>query len=85
MFVDECFSSHSNIKDLLEITNNEIKSVFAWFTMNELSLNADQTKYIFFHKHRDKFNIPLRLPNLKTKNICLKRVNKLKLWNNYLF
>ena len=51
--------------------------------MNKLSLNADQTKYMFFHKQIDKDNIPLRLPNLKTKNICLKRVNKLKLWNNY--
>ena len=46
--------------------------------MDKLSLNIDKKKYIFFHKQRDKDNIPLRLPDLKLSKICLPRVNKLK-------
>ena len=42
------FSSYSNIKDLFKIANKEIKNVFAWCTMNKLSLNADKTKYHIF-------------------------------------
>lgn len=48
------FSLHSNIKDLFEIANEEIKIDFEWRFIDKLSLNADKAKYIFCHKQRDK-------------------------------
>ena len=45
--------------------------------MNTLSLTADKTKYIFFDKQRDKGSIPIRLPDFKINNVCLKRVKVL--------
>ena len=79
MFADDAsiFSSYSNIKDLLEIAKKEIKNVFPWCSMNKLSLNADKTKYISFHKQRDEDNIPFHLADLKINKICLKRVKYL--------
>ena len=52
MFTDykSFFSLHSNIKYLFEIANKETKDVFEWCFMNNLSLNADKAKKIFFHK-----------------------------------
>ena len=40
MLVDDTslFPSHSNIKDLFEIANEEIKNIFEWCSMNKLSL-----------------------------------------------
>ena len=46
-------------------------------SMNELSLNAEKTKYIFFQKQRDKENNSRCLPDLKFNDVCLKTVNKL--------
>ena len=61
----------------MEIANKEIKKYLEWCSMNKLSLNADKTKYIYFHKKRDKDNIPLCLSDLKINNICLIQVNNI--------
>ena len=66
MFADDAniFFSHKNIKDLFQAVNSELGKVFQWFNANKLSLNKDKTKYTFFHKTREKDNIPLKLPAL---------------------
>ena len=66
MFADDTnlFFSHKNIKDLSQVVNSELGKVFQWFNANKLFLNKDKTKYTFFHKAREKDNIPLKLPAL---------------------
>ena len=66
MFADDTnlFFTHKNIKELFQTVTSELDKVFQWFNANKLSLNKDKTKYIFFHKAREKDNIPLKLPAL---------------------
>ena len=80
MFADDTnlFYSHKNIKSLFETVNNELANISTWFQSNKLSLNANKTKYIFFHKQRESENIPLKLPVLKIDNIEIKREQSLK-------
>ena len=61
MFADDTnlFSSHSNIKDLFSNVNLELNKIAVWFKANKLSLNERKTKHSFFHKFRQKANIPL--------------------------
>ena len=67
------------MKDLLEIANKEINHIFeCCYFMNKLFLNADKTKYMFFHKQRDKENISLRLKDLRINKINLRQISQLK-------
>lgn len=50
MFADDTsfFSSHSNVKDLIDIANKEIKNVSEWCSINKSSVNTKKNKkYIF--------------------------------------
>ena len=60
IFADDTniFFSHKSIKELFHIVNLELNKTFKWFNANKLSLNKDKTKYTFFHKAREKDNIP---------------------------
>ena len=80
MFADDTnlFNSHKNIKSLFETVNKELTKISIWFQTNKLSLNANKTKYIFFHKRRDSDDIPLKLPVLKIDEIEIKREQSLK-------
>ena len=40
--------------------NVELNKIAVWFKANKLSLNEGKTKYTFFHKFRQKDNIPLK-------------------------
>ena len=64
MFADDAnlFSPQSNIKVLFINVNLELNKISVWFKANKLSLNEGKTKYTFFHKFRQKGNIPLKLP-----------------------
>ena len=66
MFADDTnlFFSHKNIKDM--------------FNANKLSLNKEKTKYTFFHKAREKGNIPLKLPALFINDKEIERVTSIK-------
>ena len=66
IFADDTnlFFSHKSIKELFHIANLELNKVFKWFNANKLSLNKDKTKYKFFHKAREKDNIPLLQLNI---------------------
>ena len=41
--------------------NLELNKIAVWSKANKLSLNEGKTKYTFFHKFRQKDNIPLKL------------------------
>ena len=55
-----------------------LDSIYHWFKVNKLSLNEGKTKFTIFHKPRDKDNLPLQLPNLKTNNNEIKRPSSIK-------
>ena len=80
MFADDTnlFFSHKNRKDLFQAVNSELGKVFQWFNANKLSLNKDKTKYTFFHKAREKDNIPLKLPALFINDKEIERVTSIK-------
>ena len=40
--------SHSNLNQLIEIVNRELRHLSDWFCCNKLSLNAKKTNYIMF-------------------------------------
>ena len=80
MFADDTnlFFSHKNIKELFQTVNSELEKVFQWFNANKLSLNKDKTKYTFFHKAREKDNIPLKLPAFFINDKEIERVISIK-------
>ena len=53
--------THTNIKKLFPLLNEELAGMNQWFTSNELSVNAKKTNY-FYHKTSKKDDITLVLP-----------------------
>ena len=43
--------------------NAELNLLNDWFCTNKLSLNTDKTKYVLFHKAKNKDNLPLVFPD----------------------
>ena len=80
MFADDTnlFCSNNDISSLFKIVNKELVNINTWFQANKLSLNANKTKYVFFHKPRKKKKIPLNLPILKINETEIKREHALK-------
>ena len=80
MFADETnlFYSGKDIHSLFNTVNNELSNISHWFNSNKLSLNADKTKFILFHKVRQRDSIPLVLPTLQINNILIKRADHIK-------
>ena len=74
MFADDTnlFHTNSNIPKLFSTMIEELAIINQWFTSNKLSLNAEKTKYSFFHKPSKKDDISLMLPKL-TISIMLLR------------
>ena len=70
--------SHTNIKELFNLMNSELEKFNEWFKSNKLSINADKTKFILFHKSRQSMNLPLKLPDLKTNNVLIEQKEYLK-------
>ena len=70
------FSSHSNMKHLFNNVNLQLNKI--WFKANKLSLIEGKTKYTFFHKFRQKDNIPLKLPTLAFNGKVIKRTTLIK-------
>ena len=75
MFADDTnlFYTHSNIPKLFSTMIEELASINQWFTSNKLSLNAEKTKYSFFHKPSKKDDIFLMLPKLTISNHVIER------------
>ena len=80
MFANDAnlFSSHSHIKDLFNNGNLKLNKIAVWFKANKLSLNEEKTKYKFFHKFRQKGNIPLKLRMLAINGKVMKRTTSIK-------
>ena len=75
MFVDDTnlFISDSNIGNLFETMNEELRKVANWFKANKLSLNISKTKYSLFHSTRKRKDVPNILPLLHIDNVPVKR------------
>ena len=96
MFADDTnlFFSGKDIHSLFDTVNNELSNISKWFNSNKLSLNANKTKYTFFHKSRQRDDVPLVLPKLKINNVVIERVDHIKFlgvlfdenltWNNHI-
>ena len=72
------FLSHTNIKELFNLMNIELEKFNEWFKSNKLSINADKTKFILFHKSRQSMNLSLKLPDLKINNVLIEQKEYLK-------
>ena len=85
MFADDknIFSSHSNIKDLFNV-NLELDEIAVWFKDKKLSLNEGKTKCTFFHKFRQKDDIPLKLPILAINETVIERTTSIKFLSIFL-
>ena len=55
-------SRHNN--ESFQAVNSELEKICDWFHANKLSLNEGKTKYIFFHRYRNRVDIPRKLPPL---------------------
>ena len=86
MFADDTnlFISDSNIENLFETMNEELRKVANWFKANKLSLNISKTKYSLFHSTRKKKDIPNTLPPLHIDNVPVKREFVTKFLGVYL-
>ena len=86
MFADDTnlFYSDENINTLFTTVNNELQNINEWFISNKLSLNVKKTKYSFFHKSRQKDDIPLVLPKLTINDHQIARVESIKFLGVFL-
>ena len=74
MFADDpnLFISDSNIGNLFETMNEELRKVANWVKASKLSFNISKTKYSLFHSTRKRKDIPNTLPPLHIDNISTK-------------
>ena len=75
MFADDTnlFISDSNIKNLFETMNEELRKVATWSKANKLSLGISETKYSLFHSTRKRRDKPNILPPSHIGNDPVKR------------
>ena len=80
MFADDTnfFLSHTDIKEMFKVMNEELEKFNIWFKANKLSLNADKTKFTLFHKTSQSENLPLKLPKLIMNDTLIERKDSLK-------
>ena len=70
IFADDTkiFYSASNIDDVTNVVNNELKQLGLWFRANKLSLNVNKTNFIMFNNKkqpRTDVNIVLNGTNIE--------------------
>ena len=86
MFADDSnlFISDSNIENLFDTMNEELRKVATWFKVSKLSLNISKTKYSLFHSTRKRKDIPHILPPLHIDKVPIKRESVTKFLGVYL-
>ena len=86
MFADDpnLFISDSNIGNLFETMNEELRKVANWVKASKLSFNISKTKYSLFHSTRKRKDIPNTLPPLHIDNVPVKREFVTKFLGVYL-
>ena len=72
------FVSHQNINELLRVVDSQLEYACDRFNSSKLSLNERKTKYILFYRHRDRGDIPLKLPPLFINKKQINGVSLLK-------
>ena len=70
--------THIDIIYLFQRVNQEFENINQWFVSNKHSLNIKKNEYSFFHKPRQKENIPLLLPKLIINNYEMQRTESIK-------
>ena len=75
MFADDTnlFISSSNIENLFETMNEELRKVETYFKANKFSLKISKTKCSLFQSIRKTKDIPSILPPLHIYNVPIKR------------
>ena len=75
MFADDTnlFISDSNIENLFETMNEELRKIAIWFKANKLYLNISKTKHSLFHSTRKRKDIPNIVAPLYIENVPIKR------------
>ena len=63
MFVDDTnsFCSSKDTKTLFETMNFELRKISEWLKTSKISINMDNTNFIFFQLHRANKNLPVKL------------------------
>ena len=86
MFAEDTnlFLSDSNIENLFETMNEELRKVATWFKASKPSLNISKTKYSLFYSTRKRKDIPNILPPLHIDNVPVKREFVTKFLGVYL-
>ena len=82
----------SDLNTLLHKTNSCLERIKIWFQVNKLSLNTKKTKFIIFHRPRQK--LPPYQNEIKIENNIIERTNDIKFlgvivdstltWENHL-
>ena len=56
LFADDtsCLAEHSNLQELVEFVNTELKKLAYWFRANKMAVNISKTKYIIFRTRGKK-------------------------------
>ena len=74
MFVDDTnsFCSSKDAKTLFETMNFELRKISEWLKTSKISINMDNTNFIFFQPHRANENLPVKLLLLSLDGLEIK-------------
>ena len=74
MFVDDTnsFCSSKDTKTLFETMNFELRKISEWLKTSKISINMDNTNFIFFQPHRANENLPVKLLLLSLDGLEIK-------------
>ena len=73
MYADDTtlFCDFDNINNTEETINDELMKLTEWLGCNQLSLNVNKTKFMFFHSNRKAVNYPnLLINNINIENVA---------------
>ena len=74
MFCDDTnsFCSSKDAKTLFETMNFELRKISEWLKTSKISINMDNTNFIFFQPPRANENLPLKLLLLSLDGLEIK-------------
>ena len=80
MFADDTslYTSNNDIKNLIEIGNQELSNIDNWLIANKLAINPTKTKYMIFHTPNMSHNLPHQTPQLLMRNTPLEKVTEVR-------
>ena len=80
MFVDDTnsFCSSKDAKTLFETMNFELRKISEWLKTSKISINMENTNFIFFQPRRANENLPVKLLLLSLDGLEIKEVYSVK-------